>query len=416
VTPTRLAAGAFAVLAVAAPFVAPWLVIPAALAVATAVLVDALLVREPPPVTRDAPPALVRGAAARLRLRVDDRIRERARLRQPVGPDLRLRPGEASSELDAELVGTRRGSHPLPRAVVRVRGPLGVGAWTHRACDDTAVRVYPDLPGARRLAASLRTGRFREEGRRTRGPIGLGTDFETLRDYSPDDDIRQVNWLATARTGRPISNQFRLERDRDVICLVDCGRLTAAPVGDATRLDIAVDAAVAVAAAAEELGDRCGALAFDAQLRRSVPPRRRGAREVVEALFDLEPVPVDSDYERAFHELARAKRAFAVVLTDLIEPTAAQPLVDALPVLVHHHAVAVASVADPDLLALAAAPDVQVAQDVYRAAVALDVLAARSAVVAELRHAGGDVVEAGPQQLAAACVSAYLRAKARARL
>lgn len=415
-TPTRLAAGAFAVLAVAAPFVAPWLVLPAALAVATAVAVDALLVRERPRVSREAPSALVRGAPARLRLRVADAVRDRSRLRQPVGPDLQLRPGEAEVALDAELIGVRRGSHPLPRAVVRVRGPLGLAAWTHRACDDTELRVYPDLPGARRLAASLRTGRFREEGRRTRGPIGLGTDFETLRDYSPDDDIRQVNWLASARLGRPISNQFRLERDRDVICIVDCGRLTAAPVGEATRLDIAVDAAVAVAAAAEELGDRCGALAFDAQLRRSVPPRRRGARDVVEALFDLEPVPVDSDYERAFHELTRAKRAFALVLTDLIEPTAARPLLWALPVLARHHAVAVASVADPDLAAVATAANARVAQDVYRAAVALDVLAARNAVVAELRHAGADVVEAEPNQLAAACVSAYLRAKARARV
>jgi uncharacterized protein (DUF58 family) len=415
-TPTRLAAGVFAALAVAAPFVASWLVVPAALAVAAAVVVDALLVRDAPPVSREVPAALVRGAPTRLLLRLAGRVQGRARLRQPVGPDLRLFPGEAEAALEAELVGVRRGSHPLPRAVVRVRGPLGLGAWTHRACEEAVVRVYPDLPGARRLAASLRTGRFREEGRRTRGPIGLGTDFETLRDYSPDDDVRQVNWLATARLGRPISNQFRLERDRDVICLVDCGRLTAAPVGDATRLDIAIDAAVAVAAAAEELGDRCGALAFDAQLRRSVPPRRRGARDVVEALFDLEPVPVDSDYERAFHELTRAKRAFALVLTDLIEPTAAQPLVDALPVLARHHAVAVASVADPDLTMMAAAPRPRVAQDVYRAAVALDVLAARNAAVAELRHAGGDVVEAEPARLAAACVSAYLRAKARARL
>jgi uncharacterized protein (DUF58 family) len=337
------------------------------------------------------------------------------RLRQPVGPDLRLTPSEAESALTAELIGRRRGRHALAVPVARVRGPLGLGAWTHRSGEETELLVYPDLPGARRLAASIRQGRFRDEGRRTRGPIGLGTDFDTLRDYSPDDDIRQVNWLATARLGRPISNQFRLERDRDVICLVDCGRLTAAPVGDATRLDVAIDAAVAVATVAEELGDRCGAVAFDAQLRAVVAPRHAGARRVVEALFDLEPVSVDSDYERAFREVTRRKRAFVVVFTDLIEPTAAGPLVDALPVLARHHSVAVASIADPDLRALVSAEPHAVG-DVYRAAVGLDVLNARAAVVAELRHAGADVIEADPQRLAAACVSAYLRAKARARL
>src|SRR5919201_69874 len=144
----------------------------------------------------------------------------------------------------------------------------------------------------------------------------------------------------------------------------------------------------------------------------AVAPRRAGAGHVVRALFDLEPVAVDSDYERAFHELTRAKRAFLLVLTDLIEPVAARSLADALPVLTRHHAVAVATVADPDLAALATA-EPKAALDVYRAAVALDVLEARAEAAAHLRHAGADVIEAPPPRLAAACVSAYLRAKAR---
>ena len=414
-TPTRRTAVAFVVLAFAAPFVAPWLILPAAVALASASLVDALLVRRAPVLRREAPAVVVRSRPARLRLEVPAPVRRWAVLRQPVGPDLRLVPGEHRGALDAELVGLRRGRHPLARPVVRLRGPLGLGAWTHGLGEDSEVVVYPDLPGARRLAAAVRQGRFREEGRRTRGPLGLGTDFESLRDYSPDDDVRQVNWLATARLGRPISNQFRLERDRDVICLVDCGRLTAAPVGDATRLDITIDAAVAVATVADALGDRSGTLAFDAELRRAVAPRRAGARHVVRALFDLEPVLLDSDYERAFHELARAKRAFSLVLTDLIEPGAARSLVDALPVLTRHHAVAVAAVADPDLAVLVTA-EPKAAQDVYRAAVALEVLGARAEAAAHLRHAGADVIEAPPERLAAACVTAYLRAKARARL
>ena len=414
-TPTRRAAVALAALAVAAPFVSPWLILLTAAALVSASVVDALLVRAAPDLHREAPAVVVRGRPARLRLEVEAPARRWSRLRQPVGPDLRLQPGEHVGALDAELVGLRRGRHPLPRPVVRLPGPLGLGAWTHGVGDDSQLVVYPDLPGARRLAAAVRQGRFREEGRRTRGPLGLGTDFESLRDYSPDDDVRQVNWLATARLGRPISNQFRLERDRDVICLVDCGRLTAAPVGDATRLDITIDAAVAVAVVAEALGDRCGTLAFDAELRRSVAPRRAGARHVVEALFDLEPVAVDSDYERAFRELTQAKRAFLLVLTDLIEPTAARSLVDALPVLTRHHAVAIAAVADPDLATLTTAEPLA-PEDVYRAAVALDVLGARAEAAARLRHAGADVIEAPPERLAAACVSAYLRAKARGRL
>ena len=278
------------------------------------------------------------------------------------------------------------------------------------------MRVYPDLPGARRLASARPPRTLPRGGAAPRGPLGLGTEFESLREYSPDDDVRQVNWLATARLGRPMSNQFRVERDRDVICLLDCGRLTAAPFGDATRLDLALDAAVAVAAVADVLGDRCGASRSTASCAAPLPAAARRRAHVVQALFDLEPVSVESDYERAFHELTRAKRAFALVLTDLIEPTAAQPLVDALPVLARHHAVAVASVADPDLDEPRARPSRR-PPATSTGPQSRSTFSPRGEVaVARLRRAGADVVEARPEHLAAACVRAYLRAKARARL
>jgi len=291
---------------------------------------------------------------------------------------------------------------------------VSLGAWRHRPGTRAEVLVYPDLPAARRLAADVRRGRFRDDGLRRLGPLGLGTEFESVRDYSPDDDVRQVNWRATARLGRPMSNQYRVERDRDVICVVDCGRLMAAPFADRTRLDSALDAAVAVAAVADVLGDRCGGIAFDAEVRRSLPPRRAGALDLVHAFYDLEPRPVESDYELAFQRVGGAKRALVLVFTDLLEESAARPLVDALPVLARRHAVAVASAADSDLETMIRTEPYRPG-DVYRAAVALDVLAARERVAVELRRAGAVVIEAGPQQLGAACVKAYLRAKSVAR-
>ena len=409
-SPRPRAALALAAVAATALVLPPPLVVTAVLAVAAAVVVDALAARRPPRVERRAPTILARGVPAPFVLAVE-RGRN-VRVRQPVPPDLALDPQEADGNLTATLVGRRRGRHALPAPAARVDGPLGLGCWYHRPGEEGEVLVYPDLPGARRLASAVRQGHFREEGR-TRGPLGLGTEFESVRQYLPDDDVRQINWRATQRLGRPMSNQYRVERDRDVICVVDCGRLMAAPLGDRTRLDAALDAAVAVAAVADELGDRCGAIAFDADVRRALPPRRRGSKALVEALFDAEPRAVDSDYERAFAVLGEAKRAFALVLTDLLDEAAARPLVDALPVLARRHVVAVASAADPDLDAvLTREPERPL--DVYRTAVALDVLAARERAAARLRHAAAEVVEAAPAALPAACVRAYLRAKARA--
>jgi uncharacterized protein (DUF58 family) len=374
-----------------------------------AVAVDAVKARRAPIVTRALPQIVVRGVPAELRL--DAASTRGIRLRQPRPPDVEIEPGQADGALRATIVARRRGRHLLPAPASRVTGPLGLGAWTHRSGETAELVVYPDLPGARRLAASVRRGRLRDEGRR-RGPLGIGTEFESVRDYLPDDDFRHINWRAAARLGRPMSNQFRVERDRDVVCVVDCGRLMAAPTGSGTRLDAAIDAAVAVAAVAEELGDRCGTLAFAGEILRTLSPRRRGTDAVVRALFDLEPSSIDSDYQRAFRWVEGTKHAFVLVLTDVLDEAAAQPLLDALPVLARRHAVTVATVTDVELKELV---EVEPARriDVYRSAVALDVLATRRQTVTLLRRAGADVVEAPAAALPSACVRSYLRAKSR---
>ena len=344
-TPTPRAALAVALVALSLLVLPVPVAVLLAVALVAAAGVDAWWVRRPPEVTRDVPTHLARGVPASLRLEPVEPVR--VRVRQPVPPDVELEPAQADGVLAGQLVARRRGRHTLPPPVARRTGPLGLAAWAHTVGAAADVLVYPDLPAARRLASSVRAGKFRDEGLRRRGPLGLGTEFESVREYSPDDDVRQVNWRATARLGRPMSNQYRIERDRDVVCVVDCGRLMAAPLGDRTRLDAALDAAVAVAAVADVLGDRCGAIAFAGGVLRSLPPRRAGARDVVAALFDVEPVPVESDYELAFAQIRGVKRAFVLVLTDLLEESAAQPLVEALPVVARRHAVAVAGSADP---------------------------------------------------------------------
>jgi uncharacterized protein (DUF58 family) len=182
-----------------------------------------------------------------------------------------------------------------------------------------------------------------------------------------------------------------------------------------TRLDAAIDAVTAVALVADELGDRCGVTAFDREVRKRVSPRRAGGETVVHTIFDLEPRPVDSDYELAFRSVGGSKRSLVLVLTDLVDEAAAQSLLHAVPVLARRHAVVIASVRDPDLDAAVHIPP-RVARDTYTAVVALDVLDARSRVVVRLRHAGAEVVEAAPSRLNEACVGAYLRLKDRARL
>lgn len=377
-------------------------------------LVDAWQVRAVPALTQDLAPILSRAIPSRLRIGLRGRS-PRVAIRQPTIPDVSIEPQEADGLLEATIEVGRRGAHRLPPPATRAIGPLGFGGWIHRAGDARSLTVYPDMPAARHLAASVRTGVFREEGKRSRGPLGLGTEFESIRQYQPDDDIRQINWRASAKVGSPMSNQYRLEQDRDIICLVDCGRLMSAPVAGKTRLDIAVDAVAALAAVADQVGDRVGVVAFDDSILRTLRPRRDGGAAVVHAIHDLEPSAVASDFELAVRSVMRAKRAFVIIFTDLIDETAAEPLAIALPLLARKHSVTVAGVIDPDLERLVGEPARQLG-DVMRAATAVRFLATKEQAVALLTHRGVQVVEARFDQFSARCVAAYLRAKRSARL
>jgi uncharacterized protein (DUF58 family) len=419
VSPTARSAAVLALIAVAAFVLPAAAIVLAALVLAAAVAVDARFARQRPRFERRLPAVLSRGIPAPLSVEARSPGRRPPRVRQATPPDLGVEPSAADGALRAQIVGLRRGRHRLPEAAARVQGPLGLAAWDHRGAGPEDVLVYPDLATARRLALAVRQGRFRDPGRLARGPLGLGTEFESIRDYQPDDDIRQVNWAASERAGRPMSNVYRLEQDRDVVCLVDAGRLMAAPAdagpGGRTRLDAAIDAAAAVALVADAVGDRAGAIAFDAHVRRDVRPGHRSGEHVVRALFDVEPVMTDSDYELAFRAVGQGKRALVLVLTDLLEEAAARPLLGALPVLARRHHVVIAGAADADLRALTTShPEDQL--DVFAAAAALDVIAARDRVAVRLRGLGADVLEAPADRLAARCVAAYLTAKRRARL
>jgi uncharacterized protein (DUF58 family) len=385
-------------------------------ALAGAVVVDIVAARRMhPESTSSTIPALALQVPVPYALDVSVPVIRSARIRQPTPPELGVDPNETTgTSLAGALVGNHRGVHRLPPALLRATGPIGLGSCDHVVGVDRMVTVFPDLPKARRLTAARRQGRSRDEGR-IRSRLGIGTELESIRDYSPDDDVRQINWVASARVGRPMSNQYRVEENRDLVCVVDTGRLMASPIGTVSRLDVALDAVATLAVAAEDAGDRVGALSFAAAVSRQLPPRRRGAEAVVRSLFDLEPTEVESDYERAFIALGRHKRALIALFTDLVDESASRSLLAASSVLTRHHAVLIATCRDPDLTAAVADRPHDV-RDVMRSAVALDILESHHRAASLLRSMGATVVEAAPEKLGAACVHAYLVLKQRARL
>src|SRR5262249_46532795 len=150
-------------------------------------------------------------------------------------------PPDGSVSLRYLLRPLRRGDHAFGEATARWPGPLGLLQRQAGYPPAETGKVYPKLLEIRKYDLLARRGRLVESGLRTSRRFGSGTEFESLREYQPDDDYRRINWKATARRGRPMTAEFETERSQNVLVVLDAGRLMATAVGDLSKLDYAVN-------------------------------------------------------------------------------------------------------------------------------------------------------------------------------
>jgi uncharacterized protein (DUF58 family) len=330
----------------------------------------------------------------------------------------------AEAAVETRLTPTRRGDRTAVKVVVRSFGPLGLAYRQSRAkvcvtrTPAWALRVFPQFPSRRLLPEKLSRLRVLDGSVVTRGR-GQGTEFDNLREYVIGDDVRSIDWRASARRTDMVVRTWRPERDRRVLCVLDTGRTSAGRIGDEPRLDAAIDAALLLSTLAARAGDRVDLLAVDTAVRAAVanPGKRTLLRQLLSAMAPLEPALVETDFGLVASEVLRRERKRAlVVLFTALEPGAiAEGLLPVLPRLASRHKVVVAAVHDPALDRLAAAPPAT-AGDVYTAAAAHRALTERDRVRTALVRYGVDVVDAPAELFASQVADAYLALKAIGRL
>ncbi|MET8948046.1 DUF58 domain-containing protein [Streptomyces sp. NPDC004542] len=326
-------------------------------------------------------------------------------------------PAGERRRVTTRLTPTRRGDRQADRVTVRSYGPLGLFArqGAHRV--PWTVRVLPPFTSRKHLPSKL--ARLRElDGRTSVLTRGEGTEFDSLREYVPGDDTRSIDWRATARQSAVAVRTWRPERDRRILLVLDTGRTSAGRVGDAPRLDAAMDAALLLAALASRAGDRVDLMAYDRRIRALVQGRtaRDVLPSVVAAMATLEPELVETDARGLTATALRTapRRSLIVLLTTLDAAPVEQGLLPVLPQLTQRHTVLLASVADPHIARMATARGST--ESVYEAAAAARAQAERHRTAEQLRRHGVTVVDATPDELAPALADAYLALKAAGRL
>jgi uncharacterized protein (DUF58 family) len=337
---------------------------------------------------------------------------------------LRLAPGTTLS-VPTTLTPTRHGDRPAVRVSVRSYGPLGLAyrqrrqKWNDAVTPPWTLQVLPRFPARRLLPEKLARLRVFDGAVVTRGR-GQGTEFDALREYVIGDDVRSIDWRASARAQDVVVRTWRPERDRRVLCLLDTGRTSAARIGDEPRLDAAIDAALLLAVLAGKADDRVDLLALDTRIRARVEGggHRSKLPRLINAMASLEPALVETDFGLAVAELMRRdrKRALVVVFTALDAAPIVEGLLPMLTRLTTRHRVVVAGVRDPETARLAVLPPDPTTDDVHLAAAAELALAERERVHAVLAQLGALVVDESRDVFASRVADVYLTLKATGRL
>jgi uncharacterized protein (DUF58 family) len=401
-----------------------------ALLVAAVCVVDGLLAARPDAlaISRELPPSVRLSQQVRSRLTLANGGRKTARIQVRDGwppsaqaaadrPKIRLPQGE-SIRVATLLTPTRRGRLQAGKVTIRSYGPLGLAARQRSFAVPGVLKVLPEFRSRAHLP--YRLARLRElDGLAAVHVRGQGTEFDSLREYALGDDVRSIDWRASARAQKTMVRTWRPERDRHILIVLDTSRWAAGRMGGQTRLDSEIEACLLLGALGSAAGDRVSLLAFDRQLRARVASTSARAPVLAafsDALSEVSPQLIEADWQLAAAQVGEMcnQRSLVVLLTGLDPALYGEGLGVVLPVLAHRHQLVVAHVDDPELARMRS--DVSTAGAAYDAAAAGRLDLATGALASRVADLGVEVVRAAPERLAPAVCDAYLMLKAAGRL
>lgn len=325
-----------------------------------------------------------------------------------------IRPGEALA-VEMHPRGIARGTATVEPLYVAVT-VRGLVERIVRAGEASIVHVLPNLHAVGRMHKRLNDFALRSLGARQSPRIGKGREFDRLRDYVRDDDYRDIAWKASARHGRLIVSEFRMERSQDVLLCLDRGHRMAARVEQITRLDHAVNASVLISYICNRMEDKTGIVAFDTSVDKGLPGGRGAAhlRAITAYVTQLEAAYLHTDYLALAASLRRRlhHRTLILILTVLPEREERFDLLRAVDMLAPQHLPLFVTLADRDLKAQA---DLLPSNDeeLSRTLVARDLWLGRAELTRELRARGAMVVESTAVDWGVDAVNAYIDVKRR---
>ena len=370
------------------------------------------------------PPSLSNDLKVTLEIRNQSGVYVSCRLIDDVPSSLVAEPPQVEIKAAARDAGSasyavrplERGDVTLGAAYLRYQsGSHFAERWARAELKQT-VRVFPDLEDAKRHNIYLSRARQIELERRLIRQRGVGREFESLREYQPGDEFRNICWTATARRGKHVTKLFQVERSQAVWIVMDAGRLMRTRVGELSKLDLSVNAALSLAQIALYSGDRTGLLVYGRNIQQRVGLGRglSHMRSIIEALASAHEEVAEADHLRAASTLLQLQkqRALIIWITDLADTSMTPDVIESASQILAKHLLLFTVIAQTDLNELSARYPVS-AEEMYEIAAAQEMVHRRESLISKVRNRGALALEISPSRLTTELVNQYLQVKER---
>jgi uncharacterized protein (DUF58 family) len=318
----------------------------------------------------------------------------------------------AQSTLEVARTPLERGTHRLPAPGVRVSFPRGLLEFPLEPALADRIEAAPGRPPGELAWLLSRAALLSDAGEKRLRRIGGDWEFESLRDYVAGDELRRIDWKASARRSLPRVREYELERNAETILALDCGRLMGTLVDGVKKLDVAMTPLLDLAAVSLRRGERVGLLVFDSRPRVWLPPRP-GLQQLQRMIAMLAKLPEQEEptsYLRAIAQLEarQRKRSLVVVFTDFTDEVSAQELYAGLAALARRHVLVFAAVADAHLGRIFDERESTSEPVLFQRAVAGELLLERRRTLAGIERLGVIAVDAEPHKLSGPLIRRYL--------
>jgi uncharacterized protein (DUF58 family) len=326
---------------------------------------------------------------------------------------------QSRAEFSYSLTPPKRGNYEFGETAVRFKSKLRLVRCQAQLAVKQAVKVYPNMRRAKEMELKALGARSFLAIQRRSIRRGEGREFESMRDYVRGDELRHISWTATARRNKLTTRQYQIERDQTIVIAIDAGRLMTGRINNETKFDTAIHSALALMSAAARGGDNCGLVVFGRKIRKYLPPKR-GVEHMdatLEALHDLEPELIEPSYSNAFQFIASSmkKRAFVVILTDLVDREASKDLIASLKLLRPRHLPLVVTIGDRDLNKVLSEVPANL-KDVFTQSASEEIIHERESALRNVETQGGLALDVTAETLAPQLLETYLRVKERGML